>query len=120
LARAIALLFNQPVRAGWGTMSYPSVGSALLAGTPWLHVVCPACGIVGEADLRSIDIHPNASVAAVVRRISCVRCCPHSPLAKPTGLTRRSWHGNGPWLIRRRLAIEIQPDGPSWAQKRRR
>ena len=100
-ARHLIALWNAHVAAGWRSMFHPSVGTALFAGCPWLHVVCPACGIVGETDLRKVDIHPDASVGTVVQMMSCLlRCSPHPPLAKPTGLTRRSWEGSEPWRVR--------------------
>src|SRR5256885_1882371 len=84
-------LWNAALAAGWRTIFYPSVGTALRTGCHWLHVVCPACQQMGEADLRTIDIHPNASIGAVVRAMSCKRCSPHPPFAIPLGATRRSW-----------------------------
>ena len=104
-ARNLIALWNLHLASGWRSMFYPTVGTALFAGAPWLHVVCPACQIVGEVDLCTVDIHPGASVATVVRRLSCQRCCPHPPFAKPTGLTRRSWYSvnraQEPWKRRR-------------------
>jgi hypothetical protein len=86
--------WNAALAAGWRRIFYPSVGTAL----NWLHVVCPACHQMGETDLRKIDIHPNASLDTVVREMSCRRCSPHPPFARPLGATRRSWYGNDGWL----------------------
>ena len=36
-------LWNAALAAGWRTIFYPTVGTALATGKHWLHVVCPAC-----------------------------------------------------------------------------
>jgi hypothetical protein len=119
-ARHTMALWNMALAAGWRTIFYPSVGTALLTGCHWLHVVCPACQQTGETDLRSIDIHPNASVATVVRLMSCKRCSPHPPFARPVGATRRSWEGLAWRLPRKALdwqsIIERRDQEPGWAQ----
>jgi hypothetical protein len=120
--RSIAA-WNALLMAGWRNVFYPTVGAALRSGCPWLHVVCPACGQLGEADLRTLDIHPNASIAAVVRAMSCQRCSPHPPFARPLGATRRSWYGRDGWIRPRRYAGKLTiPDEPcaddiGWAQR---
>ena len=60
-ARHAMGFWNTALAAGWRTIFYPSIGTALVTGCNWLHVVCPACQQMGETDLRTIDIHPNAS-----------------------------------------------------------
>ena len=69
-------------------------------------VLCPACYQMGEADLREIDIHPNASIGTVVRAMSCKRCSPHPPFARPLGATRRSWEGKSRWKPERWVIIK--------------
>jgi hypothetical protein len=93
-------LWNAALAAGWRSIFYPTVGTALVTGCPWLHVCCPACQQMGETDLRKIDIHPNASIATVVRAMSCRRCSLHPPFARPLGATRRSWECKG-WRLKR-------------------
>jgi hypothetical protein len=90
---------------------------------------------MGETDLRKVDIHPNASIATVVRAMSCRRCSPHPPFARPLGATRRSWYGGEGWQrLRHGLPVEqFMTDeelqrrhnhymelehGPNWAQNR--
>jgi hypothetical protein len=34
---------------------YPTIETVLLAGTPWLAYQCPACQLVGDVDLRTLD-----------------------------------------------------------------
>lgn len=82
-AKHVMGLWNAALAAGWRTIFTPSVGTALATGCHWLHVVCPACQQMGETDLREIDIHPNASIATVVRAMSCRLCSPHPPFARP-------------------------------------
>jgi hypothetical protein len=96
-ARHTMAFWNVALAAGWRTIFYPSVGTALTTGCHWLHVVCPACQQMGEVDLREIDIHQNASIGTVVRAMSCRRCSPHPPFARPLGATRRSWYGQDSW-----------------------
>jgi hypothetical protein len=81
-----------------GARCSPSVGTALVTGCHWLHVVCPACQQLGETDLRKVDVHPNASIGVVIRAMSCKRCSPHPPFARPLGATKRSWYTDDGWL----------------------
>jgi hypothetical protein len=74
---------------------------------------------MGETDLRKIDIHPNASVATVVRAMSCKRCSPQPPFARPLGATRRSWEGKE-WRLKCVSASvrSVQTKDIGWAQRR--
>jgi hypothetical protein len=87
-AKRIVELWNKRAQAGRPVSFYPTVKTALLAGTAVLEVLCPACQTIGSVDLRDVDIHPGAPISAVIRRLSCRRCCPNPPFAKPVGLTR--------------------------------
>lgn len=117
-AKRIMVLWNGALAAGWRTIFYPSVGTALANGCHWLHVVCPACQQMGEADLRSIDIHPDASLGTVVRAMSCKRCSPHPPFARPLGATRRSWDGKSLWRPERKRVIErVETNDIGWGQR---
>jgi hypothetical protein len=109
---AIAL-WNMALAAGWRTIFWPSVGSALRVGCHWLHIVCPACRQMGEVDLRTLDYHPDASIAAVVRKLSCQRCCPNPPFAVPLGVTRRSWYGGDGWQLGPRMRAYYYSRRPS-------
>lgn len=117
-AKHIMALWNTALAAGWRTIFYPTVGTALATECHWLHVVCPACQQMGETDLRKIDIHPNASIGTVVRAMSCKRCSPHPPFARPLGATRRSWEGKSRWKReRRRVGALLEADDIGWAQR---
>jgi hypothetical protein len=78
---------ERSARCGWRTIFYPTMDTAVTTGCHWLHVLCPACQQLGEVDLRKMGYHPKASLAAVVRKMSCRRCCPHPPFALPLGAT---------------------------------
>ena len=122
-AKRVMAMWNAALAAGWRTIFYPSVGTALVTGCHWLHVVCPACQQMGEVDLRKIDIHPNASIGTVVRAMPCKRCSPHPPFARPLGATRRSWYTPEGWLRARNASRHIplserEPDPDiGWAQR---
>ena len=47
-ARHTIALWNTALAAGWRTMFYPAIGTALSTGCHWLHVVCPACQQMGR------------------------------------------------------------------------
>ncbi len=97
-AKHVMALWNTALAAGWRTIFYLTVGTALVTGCNFLHVVCSSCQQMGETDLRKIDIHPKASLGTVVRAMSCKRCSPHPPFARPLGATRRSWYtSDGCW-----------------------
>jgi hypothetical protein len=100
-ARHVIALWNIALAAHWPDLFYPTVGTTLTTGCYWLHVICPVCQILGEA-LRKIDIHPKATMATIVRKMSYDRCSPHPRFARALGVTRRPWFGDGPspqpWL----------------------
>jgi hypothetical protein len=97
-SEAVVAAWNERALSRRRMSFYPTVKTALLAGTAVLEVLCPACQSIGGVDLRDIDIHPSASLSAVIRRLSCRRCCPNPPFAKAVGLK------SGPprWNDRRR------------------
>ena len=68
--------------------------------------------------LHAIDIHPNASIGAVVRAMSCKRCSPHPPFARPLGATRRSWDGKSRWKPERKIIINrVETNDIGWGQR---
>jgi hypothetical protein len=64
----------------------PSIRAALIAGMPWLEVLCPACAAVGAVNLSLIDRHPEAGVASLVLGLTCSRCGPYAPMPRLLGL----------------------------------
>jgi hypothetical protein len=69
---------------------YPTLETALLAGTPWLSYQCPACQVVGEVDLRTLDRHPMMPISGLISALSCRWCCPNPPFAKLLALAPES------------------------------
>ena len=61
---------------------YPTIETAVLAGTPWLTFMCPACRRCGELDLRVLDRHPLMTIGGLIPQLSCRRCCPDPPFAR--------------------------------------
>jgi hypothetical protein len=61
---------------------YPTIETAMLAGTPWLSYLCPACQTVGEVDLRTLDRHPLTPISGLIPSLSCKWCCPNPPFAR--------------------------------------
>jgi hypothetical protein len=45
---------------------YPTIETALLAGTPWLYYQCPACQLIGDVDLRTLDRHPMLPISGLI------------------------------------------------------
>jgi hypothetical protein len=66
--------WNAALAGGWRSMFWPTVVAALRSECFVLHVVCPACQQPGENDLRAVDIHPNATLSVVVRRLCAYPC----------------------------------------------
>jgi hypothetical protein len=64
----------------------PTIRAALIAGTPWLDVFCPACGTSRAIDLRTVDRHPLASVGTLVLGLRCSWCPGSAPMPKLLGL----------------------------------
>lgn len=73
----------------------PTIGAAVRAGRPWLSFQCPACTMIGEADVRKFDRHPQASIQSLIQMLACPRC-PGGPFVKLTGLAA------GPVIMSRR------------------
>jgi hypothetical protein len=50
--------------------------------------------------------------------MSCKRCSPHPPFARPLGATRRSWEGKSRWKRERKRIIErVETDEVGWGQR---
>jgi hypothetical protein len=69
---------------------YPTIETALLAGTPWLAYQCPACQLIGDVDLRTLDRHPAMPISGLMSPLSCRWCCSNPPFAKLVSLTAQS------------------------------
>jgi hypothetical protein len=85
-AKRIVALWNKRALADRPASFYPTVKTALLAGTAVLEVLCPACQTIGTVDLRTLDLHPGMAISGLIPRLSCRMCCPNPPFAKLVGL----------------------------------
>jgi hypothetical protein len=77
---------------------FPTIDTAITAGTPFLTSVCPGCGQETETDLRQVDRHPHATIATLIEVLSCSRCIPNAPFARLVELAP------APWSVRARNA----------------
>jgi hypothetical protein len=84
-AARIVRLYNARAETRWPSF-YPTIGTAIIAGTPILRFFCPACQQMGETDLRQWDRHANGAISSLIPDLSCDRCCPNPPLARLRGL----------------------------------
>jgi hypothetical protein len=72
----------------------PSIRAAMIAGMPWLEILCPACATVGAVNLSLIDRHPEAGVASLVLGLTCSRA--RTPRCRDClGCTHRAQRGRG-------------------------
>ena len=91
-AEELVRLWNsRAARGGWPPF-YPTIRTAILAGTPWLTFECPACKQCGELDLRTLDRtsahdhrrpHPTIVVQAMQPQ-SAVRPAAGAPIMNAT------------------------------------
>jgi len=91
-ATALVTIWNARRASGRELWFYPTIGAAIVAGRPWLSVMCPACQMIGEVDLRTLGRHPGASIDSLIPALSCRRCQPHPPFVKLLGLSAaKAW-----------------------------
>jgi hypothetical protein len=85
-AEAVIQRWNDQLSRGRDMLWSPTIRAALLAGTPWLDVLCPGCGTSRAIDLRTLDRHPLASVGTLVLGLRCSWCTGSAPMPKLLGL----------------------------------
>jgi hypothetical protein len=85
-AKTVVDRWNEQLAAGRDMLWSPTIRAAMLAGTPWLDVFCPACGTSKAIDLRTIDRHQLASVGTLVLGLRCSWCPGSAPMPKLLGL----------------------------------
>jgi hypothetical protein len=78
--------WNEQLAASRDIRWSPTIRAALIAGTPWLDVLCPGCGTSRAIDLRKVDRHPLASVATLVLGLRCSWCPELAPMPRILGL----------------------------------
>jgi len=73
-AKRVVAIWNARRAKGRHLWFHLTIGAAIIAGRPWLTFLCPACRIIGEIDLRTLDRHPAATVESLIPALSCRRC----------------------------------------------
>jgi hypothetical protein len=68
----------------------PTIGAALTAKHWFLHLRCPACRTTSSIDLRQLDWHRDATVTALIPKLSCRGCRPNAPFAELLKLSQTS------------------------------
>lgn len=69
--------FNAVFSAKGAVWFWPTIAAALASKHHWLVVVCDACGIVVDLDLRVKPRDPEASIRVALRDVRCPRCNGH-------------------------------------------
>jgi hypothetical protein len=85
-ARKVVERWNQELVLGDLPLWSPSIRAAMIAGMPWLEVLCPACTTAGAVNLSLLDRHPEAGVASLVIGLTCSRCGPYALVPRLLGL----------------------------------
>jgi hypothetical protein len=82
-ARRVIAAWNARVEAGAPAEFFPTIGTAIASGHYQLNYRCPACGQVGELDLRTVADahHARAPIYVLIPKLSCKQCCPNPPHA---------------------------------------
>jgi hypothetical protein len=75
-------LWNRRLERGDVPLHYPTLTAAVRAGRTTLTFRCPACDLIGEADVRAFDRHPHASISSLIPALTCPRCTPNGPFVK--------------------------------------
>jgi hypothetical protein len=86
-AKRVVAIWNTRRAKGRHLWFHLTIGAAIIAGRPWLTFVCPACRVIGEVDLRTLDRHPAATVESLIPSLSCRRCVPNAPFVRLLGLS---------------------------------
>ncbi len=81
-ARKVIDIWNRRLARGVRALYFPTLETAIAAGTPVLSFMCPACRQCGELDLRTIDRHRAMTISGLIPQLSCKRCCPNPPFVK--------------------------------------
>ncbi len=95
-AMKIVHIFNARVELKQKVLLIPTVEAAILAGHPWLHVVCRRCDCVGSIDLSFRKSNRNLPVTAVVPRYDCSMCEGRHPVPRVLRLSPHHEPGRGP------------------------
>lgn len=89
-------VFNSNIATKRKILAIPTIECAMLAGHPWLHVVCQRCETVSAIDLSFRKSSPNLQVTAVVPKFECSMCEGHHKLPRVLKLSPYHEPGRGP------------------------
>jgi hypothetical protein len=81
-AKRVVAIWNARRAKGRHLWFHLTIGAAVIAERPWLTFVCPACQVIGQVDLRTLDRHPAATVESLIPSLSCRRCVPNAPFVR--------------------------------------
>ena len=76
-AFAVVAEFNAQIAVRGFAWFWPKITTALTATIPWVVIMCDACGMAGDLDLRMKPRDPEASIRVVLRDFRCPRCNGH-------------------------------------------
>jgi len=68
----------------------PTIGATIAARFWFAWVRCPACRVIDNVDLRTLDRHRDASLTSLIPALSCRSCRPNAPFAELVRLSRTS------------------------------
>jgi hypothetical protein len=81
-ASRVVDLWNRRQARGAEPLLYPTIAAAVRAGKPLLTFHCPACDLIGDADVRDFERHPHASISSLISALKCPRCTPKGPFVQ--------------------------------------
>ena len=81
-AACVVQSWNDAIARGADIWWPPTIRAAAVAGTPWLEIHSPGCSTSRAIDIRTIDRHPMASVAASLLGMRCTWCPGSAPTPK--------------------------------------
>jgi hypothetical protein len=84
-AEKVVGLWNARLARDAEPLFVPTFSAALRCNRPRLEYQCPACGMIGDADIRTFDRHPRATIQSLIPALSCPRC-PDGPFVRLRGL----------------------------------
>lgn len=95
-AARLVQTFNARIAEKRRILFIPTIGCALLAGHPWLHVLCRRCETVKAIDLSFRKGRPNSPVTSVVPGFVCTFCDGRHPIPRVLKLSPYHEPGAGP------------------------
>jgi len=89
----VVAIWNRRMERGARPSFFSTFETAIASGMSVLEFVCPACQVLGEIDLRTIDRHRAMTISGLIPSLSCRRCCTNPPSAPAIKrLTEEEWN----------------------------